>query len=103
MNRRGFLIGATTLLVAPSIVRVSSLMPISVPKNNGLWLVNDGARFDYDQEHVDIPLGYSIVRTTMPYFSMDADFSTENLIIHMQRRITLVKESFREIYGTAGQ
>lgn len=30
MNRRGFLFGGTTLLVAPAIVRVSSLMPISV-------------------------------------------------------------------------
>lgn len=29
MNRRGFLIGAS-LLVAPSIVRVSSLMPVSL-------------------------------------------------------------------------
>ena len=31
-SRRGFLFGATALLAAPSIVRVSSLMPISVPK-----------------------------------------------------------------------
>lgn len=31
MNRRGFLFGGTTLLVAPSIVRASSLMKISTP------------------------------------------------------------------------
>jgi len=30
MNRRGFLSGGVALLVAPSIVRVSSLMPVSV-------------------------------------------------------------------------
>lgn len=29
MNRRGFLFGGATLLAAPSIVRVSSLMPVS--------------------------------------------------------------------------
>lgn len=32
MNRRGFLFGGATLLAAPAIVRVSVLMPISVPK-----------------------------------------------------------------------
>lgn len=31
LPRRGFLIGAASLLVAPAIVRVASLMPIKVP------------------------------------------------------------------------
>lgn len=32
MNRRSFLIGSSVLLAAPSIVRASNLMPVSVPK-----------------------------------------------------------------------
>ena len=34
MNRRGFLFGGATLLAAPSIVRVSNLMSISMLKPN---------------------------------------------------------------------
>lgn len=33
MNRRGFLTGVAGLLAAPAIVRVSSLMPVSVQPN----------------------------------------------------------------------
>lgn len=32
MNRRGFLGGLTALFAAPAIVRVASIMPVSVPK-----------------------------------------------------------------------
>lgn len=38
MNRRGLFLGAAALLAAPSIVRVSSLMPVSVRKLPGPWL-----------------------------------------------------------------
>lgn len=37
LARRGFLIGSSSaLLVAPAIVRVSSLMPLSVPRSSGI-------------------------------------------------------------------
>lgn len=44
MNRRGFLIGAGALLMAPAIVRLASIMPVSVLKlgyGRGPW--EDGA------------------------------------------------------------
>jgi len=39
-SRRRFLMGAGALLAAPAIVRVASIMPVSVPKTVGLrpWL-----------------------------------------------------------------
>lgn len=41
MNRRGFLFGAPALLAAPAIVRVASIMPVSVPRLADLMYGND--------------------------------------------------------------
>lgn len=38
MNRRGFLLGAASLLAAPSIVRASTLMPVSVAVSEAYWV-----------------------------------------------------------------
>lgn len=40
MNRRGFLLGAASLLAAPAIVRVGSIMPVKalVPAGDGVAL-----------------------------------------------------------------
>ena len=35
-SRRGFLFGASAFLAAPAIVRVASIMPVSVPKVTNL-------------------------------------------------------------------
>jgi len=39
-KRRGFLLGAGALLMAPAIVRASSLMPVSVPKWDAPMLID---------------------------------------------------------------
>lgn len=51
MNRRGFLLGAVGLIVAPSIVHASSLMPIRVWKERLTWVPCDG-RWLYKAEYV---------------------------------------------------
>lgn len=44
-NRRSFLIGAASLLVAPAIVRAESLMPIFVPKPPAIDLSDGGFHY----------------------------------------------------------
>lgn len=36
-SRRSFITGLTSLIVAPAIVRVESLMPVKAVKSNELW------------------------------------------------------------------
>jgi hypothetical protein len=50
-SRRGFLFGAAAFLAAPAIVRVASLMPVSVPKP-AFDLGSQGFDVTYDQIHL---------------------------------------------------
>lgn len=69
MKRRGFLLGAGGLLMAPALVRASSLMPVSaVPHyfNAGEWTIGD----EYSG-NITITLRNGLWRVTMP----EADFA----------------------------
>ncbi len=89
-SRRSFLFGASAFLAAPAIVRVSALMPISVPKT--AWYLDD---FSTDMLRV---------RATERYGMGYAEFRR---IIEPGLR-ELFKDAwevkgYRAVYGTAGQ
>lgn len=85
-SRRGFLFGAGAFLAAPAIVRVSALMPISV--------------LDGDQS---VTRGWMVIDRLTSEQHFLGDFDTANLMVHAKIRIALASNSWRLIYGTAGQ
>ncbi len=76
IQRRAFLRGAiASFIAAPAVIRVAELMPIKV--------IDDPigiARFIYDQEHIELAMGYAITRKNIDDAMYKAQFGYSDIL-----------------------